>query len=110
MFKNSKSAAKTIAQTALRIAARHLIAAKPEAGLILTTVCALVTAGADASETDALDAIAGKIAEKYSGVFEKDPALKDDVADILGLMGIGDAAADVNQVASLAKTLCEVVS
>lgn len=112
MFKSNsaKTAAKSVAGTALKITARHLIASKPEAGLILTTVCALAKAGAEAEDTQSLGGIATRIAEQYTDIFENDPTLRDDVADILDLMGLAADAVDLSAVTCLADTLCAVVS
>jgi len=73
------------AKITARIAARHLLADKPEAVVVLRDVCA----AADQAEAPAdLSALAAAAIERHSDLFEDDPLLRADLLDLFDLIGL----------------------
>ena len=73
------------AKITARIAARHLLADKPEAVVVLRDVCA----AADQAEASAdLSDLVMAAIERHSDLFENDPLLRADLLDLLDLMGL----------------------
>lgn len=73
------------AKVAARIAARHLLADKPEAVVVLRDVCAAT----DQAEAPAdLSDLVMAVIERHSDLFEDDPLLRADLLDLFDLMGL----------------------
>ena len=73
------------AKTTARIAARHLLAERPAAVIVLRDVCAAT----DRAEAPAdLSALVMEAIERHSDLFEDDPLLRADLLDLFALMGL----------------------
>ena len=99
---SKKEDAYAAAKVALKIAVRHLLAAKPEVIAAIHVICSF------AEEPD-LSGVAVEVLAKNSDLFTKDPLLKADVLDIIDLMGLNATTIEVPKVKALMGVLCGMV-
>lgn len=99
-----------VLKVALKMALRRIAGAEikqTKEGEILALICeGLGKAGSG----DLYDEAVAKVMDQYSDVFENDPMLKQDITDILQLMGLGDIDVDVEKVDAVMSTVCSMVS
>lgn len=91
-----------LAKIGIRVAARHLIAAKPEAQLILGVICSMAGNGD-------LSTVATDVIGAHTEILEKDPTLKADIEDILTLLGLRAKEIDLDKAGELISFLCSVI-
>ena len=95
-------------KVALKIAVRRIVGESlqnSKEGQILALVCA----GIRAAEGDQYDDVVVEVMDQYTDEFEKDPMLKQDITDILQLMGLGDVPVDIPKVDAVLDTVCKLV-
>lgn len=96
-------------KVALKIAVRRLVGESlqdSKEGQILALICAGIRA---AENGEQYDDIVVEVMDQYSDEFEKDPMLKQDIKDILTLMGLGSVPVDVKKVDAVLGTVCALV-
>lgn len=94
---------------ALKIAIRRIAGEelkKTKEGQILALVCA----GLTAASGDQYDDVVAEVMDQYTDWFDEDPMLKQDIADILALMGLSDVDVDIQKVDAVMGTVCSLVS
>ena len=93
---------------ALQIAVRRMVGESiqnSKEGQILALVCA----GIRAADGEQYDDVVVEIMDQYTDEFKKDPLLKQDIKDILSLMGLGDTPVDIPKVDAVLDTVCALV-
>ena len=93
---------------ALKLAIRRIVGESiqnSKEGQILALVCA----GIRAAKADQYDDVVIEVMDQYTDEFEKDPMLKQDIKDILQLMGLGELKVDVPKVDAVLDTVCSLV-
>jgi len=99
-----------VLKLALKMALRRIAGTeikKTKEGQILALICESVRS---AESGDLYDEAVAKVMDQFSDEFEKDPMLKQDIIDILTLMGLGDINVDVEKVDAVLDTVCLMVS
>lgn len=97
-------------KVALKIAIRRIAGEelkKTKEGQILATLCVAIRAASTGEDYD--EAVVA-VMDQYTNWFEEDPMLKQDIADILTLMGLSDVDVDVKKVDAVLGTVCSLVS
>lgn len=103
MFTKKEKLDKYGAQKAvLRIAARRLLAANPEAAIVLKSVCLLQNKGHISDLVDLVE-------QNNASIFQKDPMLKEDIKDILVLLGLDEISPDIIKFKALIPVVCDLV-
>ena len=100
--KKGKTDALEVAKVALKIAARHLLASKPDAALAIAAICAF-------QQENDMSGVAVDVMAKNTDLFSKDPLLKNDVEDLMGLIGLNLPDVDVPKAHALMAVLCSMV-
>jgi hypothetical protein len=96
-------------KVALKIALRRIAGEeikKTKEGEILALVCQ----GLTAATGDQYDDVVANVMDQYTDAFKNDPMLKQDITDILQLMGLGDKDVDIPKVDAVMGTVCSLVS
>ena len=96
-------------KVALKIALRRIAGEeikKTKEGQILAMICV----GLSGAKGDQYDDVVADVMDQYTDWFEEDPMLKQDIADILTLMGLGDIDVDIQKVDAVMGTVCSLVS
>ena len=91
-----------VAKIALKIAVRHLLASKPEILVALTTICSF-------QEEADLSSVASDVMDQHTDLFVKDPLLRNDLLDILSLLGLTAPTIDVPKSKALMAVICAMV-
>ena len=95
-------------KVALSMAVRRIVGSNlqnSKEGQILALVCA----GVRAATGDQYDDVVVEVLDQYTDEFEKDPMLKQDIKDILFLMGLGEVNVDIPKVDAVLDTVCKLV-
>lgn len=96
-------------KVALKMAVRRIVGEglqNSKEGQILALICAGIRA---ADSGDQYDDVVVEVMDQYSDEFEKDPLLKQDIKDILTLMGLGTVPVQVEKVDAVLDTVCALV-
>lgn len=103
--KDQYAALKIALKIALRRIAGEQIKQTKE-GQILAMICAALTE----AEGDQYDDVVVEVMDQYTEWFKEDPMLKQDITDILQLMGLGDMNVDIEKVDAVKGTVCSLVT
>lgn len=90
----------------IRILARRILMAKPEAALAISALCAAV---GEADGSNLFDLINGAV-DEHSDVLKKDPTLAQDVKDLLVIMGVEAPRLKLGEVKELMQEVCSLVN
>ena len=90
------------AKIAVKIAVRHLLASKPDILVALNTICSF-------QEEADLSSVASDVMDQHTDLFVKDPLLRDDLLDILSLLGLTAPTIDLPKSKALMAVICAMV-
>lgn len=90
----------------IRIVARRILAAYPEAALAIGVVCDAVH---EADGANLLE-LANQAVADHTDLYDKDPMLAADVKDLMALIGIEAPRVNLGEVKELMKEVCSLVN